>query len=490
MSTAVLDAPVLVASPSTVTITQAEPVRRRWLGLLAVLAAMIMNLLDSTVVNIAGPAIRADLGGGYSSLQWIAAGYTLALTVGLLAGGRLGDMYGRKRVLLVGIAGFVLASLACAAAWSQPSLLGARVLQGLFGAIMIPQGFGLIRDMFPPKEIGKAFGAFGPIIGLSTVLGPIVAGALVAAAGWRMIFLINVPLGLFALIVGARTLPARVSRPGRTRLDGVGTVLAAAGVFLLVFPLVQGRELGWPAWTAVMLVASGATLTAFVLHQIRRTRAGRTPLVELTVLARRSYSAGLVFVIVFFGALVGLTLAIGMVLQLGLGYSAMKASLTMSAWALGAFLGSGFGSAMIVKLGRRIVHIGLSIMTVSLAGLYVVMHLAGVSIDGWHLAVPLLFFGVGMGMIFVPLFDIIMGGVRDHEVGSAAGILESIQQLGASLGIAVLGTVFFGAIGAHTAMHRASVTAAAERVALLTLALTVVAFLIAFLLPRKARQAH
>jgi len=164
---------------------------RRWLGLFAVLSAMIMNILDATIVNVAAPSIRADLGGSYASLQWVVAAYTLALGVGLLTGGRLGDMYGRRRVLLTGAAGFVAASLACAFAVSPVMLIGSRVLQGLFGAVMVPQAFGLIRDLFPPSQIGKAFGALGPVIGLSTIAGPVVAGLLIhadiAGTGWRMV---------------------------------------------------------------------------------------------------------------------------------------------------------------------------------------------------------------------------------------------------------------------------------------------------------------
>src|SRR5215475_15893424 len=186
---------------------------RRWLGLFAVLTAMIMNILDSTIVNVAAPSIRADLGGSYASLQWIVAAYTLALGVGLLTGGRLGDMYGRRRVLLTGAAGFGAASLACAFAMSPAMLIGSRVLQGLFGAVMVPQAFGLIRDLFPPREIGKAFGALGPVIGLSTIAGPIVAGLLIDAdilgSGWRMVFAINLPLGLFTILAGLRALPSK-----------------------------------------------------------------------------------------------------------------------------------------------------------------------------------------------------------------------------------------------------------------------------------------
>jgi EmrB/QacA subfamily drug resistance transporter len=463
---------------------------RRWLGLFAVLAAMIMNILDSTVVNVAAPSIRAELGGSYASLQWIAASYTLALAVGLLTGGRLGDIFGRKRVLLLGVTGFVAASLACSVAWSPESLIGARVLQGLFGAVMVPQAFGLMRDLFPPQDIGKAFGALGPVIGLSTILGPIVAGALIDAdifgAGWRMVFLINLPLGAFALIAGRAALPAASTAKG-IRLDIAGAVLVGAGMFMLVYPLVQGRELGWPSWLLAVLAGSIVVLAVFGIYQLRRKSAGRTPLVELSVFAKRSYTSGVAFVIVFFGSIVGFSLAVGLFLQMGLGFSPVRASLTMAAWAVGAFLGSGFGATMMGRLGRKILHIGLTLMAAGLAGVYLVFSNAGSGMDGWDLTLPLLGYGIGMGMIFVPLFDIIMGEIRDHEVGSASGLLESLQQMGASLGVAALGTVFFSAIGARPQI--ADFLAASRQVTLIAMGLTGLAFAIGFLLPRRARHA-
>jgi EmrB/QacA subfamily drug resistance transporter len=456
----------------------APPRPRRWLGLFAILAATIMNLLDTTVVSVGAPAIQASIGGSYTSLQWIAASYTLALAVGLLTGGRLGDMFGRRRVLLVGVVGFVAASLLCAAAWSPESLIAARVVQGLFAAAMVPQGFGLIRDLFPPHEIGKAFGAFGPIIGFATILGPIVAGTLIDAdlfgTGWRMVFAINLPLGVFALVAGRAALPKATAARTRTRLDVTGALTAAVGMVLLVFPLVQGREQGWPAWMFAMIVAAVPVFAAFAVRQHRRAGSGRHPLVELSVFTRRSYTSGVLFVIVFFGAIAGFSLAVGMFLQLVLGYSPLKARLTMSAWAVGAFVGSGFGSTMVNRLGRRILHIGLALMLVGIGALFGVLRVDGLGVR--ELLAPLLVYGIGMGMIFVPLFGIIMGEVRDHEVGSASGMLESLQQLGSALGVAVLGTVFFGHLDVGV-----------ERVTLITFGLTAVTFALGFLLPRKAR---
>ncbi|WP_207936069.1 MFS transporter [Actinomadura sp. KC216] len=495
--TATLDTPVSPSEirPDAPQETAATPHPRRWLGLSAVLAATLLNLLDSTVVNVAAPAIRADLGGSYSALQWMAAGYTLALAVALLTGGRLGDMFGRKPVLLAGAAGFVATSVACAFAWSPESLIAARVAQGLCAAVMIPQGFGLIRDLFGAKDVGKAFALFGPVIGLATILGPVVAGLLVDAdllgTGWRAIFLINVPVGAYALVVGARVLPSPAATERSGGLDVTGMLLGGLGMSMLVYPLVQGRELGWPTWSLALLAGSAPVLAAFALHQLRRARRGRTPLVRLSVFANRSYSSGVLFVVVFFGLITGFSLAVGLFLQLGLGYTPLAASLAMASWAIGAFAGSAFSSMAMNGLGRKILHLGLGMMLAGLAALYAVFETAGTGLGGWHLVAPLLLFGAGMGMIFVPLFDIIVAGIADHEVGSGAAALESIQQLGASLGIAILGTVFFGAIGAPVAgrFDPSAALEAAERVTELTLALTAVAFAVAFLLPRRSR-AH
>ncbi len=456
---------------------------------------MIMNILDSTIVNVAAPSIQRDLGTSASALEWIAAAYTLAIAVGLMTGGRLGDMFGRKRMLLVGLTGFVASSTLCSFAWSPEALIGSRALQGLSAALLIPQSFGLIRDIFGPEQIGKAFAAFGPAIGLSTVLGPVVAGSLIKldlfGTDWRALFLINVPIGLYALIVGARVLPDGHTRRDGLTLDGRGTVLMGAISFALVFPLVDGRSLGWPLWIFGVLAAAVPLLAVFAAQQRRRVRAGRTPLVELSVLRKRSYVSGVLFTLVFFGSIVGFSLTMGLFLQLGLGESAMTAALYLSALAVGAFFGSGVGAWAATSVGRPILNVGLAIMAAGALVLYFSLHGAD-TVGLWRLAPGLFVFGLGMGMIFVPLFSIIMGEIDDHEVGSASGLLESLQQLGASLGVAVLGTLFFSTIaledgGPAAAMAAGRHLLAAQRTLLVTVALLAVAFVIAFLLPRRAR---
>jgi EmrB/QacA subfamily drug resistance transporter len=473
--------------------------RHAWTGFAVVLAAMIMNLTDSTIVNVAAPSIQRDLGMSNSALEWIAAAYTLAIAVGLMTGGRLGDMFGRKRMLMTGLAGFVVASAACAFAWSPSSLIVARIVQGLSAAMLTPQAFGLIRDLFPAERMAKAFAALGPVIGLSTVAGPIVAGLLLKAnllgTGWRALFLINLPLGVFALIVGGRVLPARPAAHGRVRLDFGGTALLAAASFLLVFPLVDGRTLGWPAWIFGVLAAAVPLLGLFVAHQRYRLRSGRTPLVEFTVLRKRSYVSGVVFVLVFFASIVGFSLTMGLFLQIGLGFTPVHASLLLAAMAAGAFIGSGVGAWAATAVGRPILHIGLSIMFAGTLVLYLSLHAVRESVGTFSLVPGLAVFGIGMGMIFVPLFSIIMGEIGDREVGSASGLLESSQQLGASLGVAILATLFFSTLSAgggaaHVAAAVPGSLAAAERTLLITLVMIAAAFALGWLLPRRARQMH
>ena len=483
--TAVVEA-TPVATPSEAEIEARFP--RRWWGLLAILAATLLNLLDATIVNVAAPSIRTELGGNAATIQWLAAGYTLAMAVGLLTGGRLGDMFGRKRTLMIGMIGFLAASLACGAAGSIEVLLASRLAQGAFAAVMVPQCFGLIRDMFG-RELGKAYALFGPMIGLATIAGPVVAGLLIdadiAGTGWRSIFLLNLPLGLAALALGAWVLPAGAPSVKGLRLDLGGAAVAGTGMALLLFPLVEGRELGWPIWSLVMMAASVPVFAWFAVAQIRRARAGRTALIELSVFKKRSYTSGIAFVVVFFGAVTGFSLAVGLFLQLGLGYSPLEASLAMAAWAVGAFIGSGASAGLAAKLGRKVLNVGLIGMMVGLVVLW--FQFGGDAAPGpWGLTPALLVYGIGMGMIFVPLFGIIVGDLEDHEIGSASGLLESFQHGASALGVAGLGTVFFGQFvicaGESVAMEAARSTAA------VALALTVITFLVVFGLPRQARE--
>jgi EmrB/QacA subfamily drug resistance transporter len=455
----------------------------RWFVFAVVLGANIMDLMDATIVNVAGPSIRAALGGSASTLQWLPAGYTLAFAVFLITGARLGDMLGRRRLFLIGSAGFTVMSAACSAAPSMAALIAFRVLQGSFGALMIPQGFGMLKEVFDEEEMTKVFGAFGPMMGLSILAAPILAGALVEAnlwgIGWRLVFLINVPIGIAAFAGAVRVLPRTVPHPG-IRLDTGGMVLIGVALTAIIYPLIQGRTAGWPAWTFVSLAAGAVLLGVFVLWE-RRRRGDR--LVEPGLLSNRTYTSGILVALAFFGAFGGLLLCVSLFAQLGEHFSPIHAGLTLIAMVLGMIAGMGAGFALVGRLGRHLLHAGVAITA---AGTIVL----ALTVTGarWastlDLAPGLFLIGAGAGASIGQLFDFILAGVSMDEVGSASGVLEAVQQLSSALGVAVLGTIFFSALGSHLPTHALAITAWA---CLVPVAL---AFALIFRLPMRARESQ
>ncbi len=453
----------------------------RWFVFAVVIAANIMDLMDATIVNVAGPSIRVALGGSASTLQWLPAGYTLAFAVFLITGARLGDMFGRRLLFLIGSAGFTVMSAACAAAPSMEVLIVFRVLQGSFGALMIPQGFGMIKEVFDEDELSKVFGVFGPMMGLSILAAPILAGALVEAdlwgIGWRLVFLINVPIGIVAFAGALRVLPRTVAHPGM-RLDTGGMVLVGLALTAVIYPLIQGRADGWPAWTFGSLAAGAALLVAFVVWERRRKG---DPLIEPGLLANRTYTSGMFVALAFFGAFGGLVLCVSLFAQLGEHFSPIHAGLTLMAMVVGMIAGMGAGLALVGRLGRHLLHLGVVIVaagTVTLALAVTGTH----SASTWDLAPGLFLIGLGAGTSIGQLFDFILAGVGMDEVGSASGVLEAVQQLSSALGVAVLGTIFFAAFDRNLPTHALAVTAWA---CLVPLAAT---FLLVFKLPMHARE--
>ncbi|GAA4068661.1 MFS transporter [Nonomuraea soli] len=463
--------------------TSSPPAYRwRWVALFVILAGEVMDLLDALITQIAGPAIQKDLGGNEGMLQWLVAGYTLAMAVGLITGGRLGDLYGRKRMFVIGAAGFTIGSLLCGIAVSPEMLVAARVTQGLFGAAMLPQGLGMIKAMFPPDEVGKAFGAFGPVMMISSVGGPILAGWLVTAdvfgLGWRMIFLINLPLGLAAVVAAIKYLPEHRSDDA-SRLDVLGMLLVSAAAFLLIFPLIQGREHGWPAWTWISLAASALVFWIFGRYVSRKKS---DPLITPSLFRKRAFTGGLVAGLAFFTGMIGLSLVFMLYMQEGLGYSAFKAGLTGLPQAIGSLAGFGIAMSLQARLGRTLLQIGTVVSALGAVTLGLTVHLAGLDVSPWQLAPALALVGIGMGITMAPFFDIILAGVDEHESGSASGTLTAVQQLGSALGAAVLLTILFNLL-----KDAWSFTDALQVVIGVEIGLLVLTGLVSFLLPRKAR---
>jgi EmrB/QacA subfamily drug resistance transporter len=455
--------------------------RYRWTVMTVVILADVMDLLDATIANLAGPSIRRDIGGGESTLQWILAAYTLTFAVGLITSARLGDLVGRRRMFLVGMAGFTLASLLCGLAPSAGFLIGARVLQGLFGATMIPQGLAMVRASFHPDDLQKAFIPFGPAMGLSAVLGPILAGFLIDAdlfgSSWRAIFWVNVPVGVVAAYLAWRYLPRNLHRDTGARLDLVGAILLTIASVLLIYPLVQGHQQGWPAWMFLMLAGSAVFLGAFVVSERRSTH----PVIEPSLFGHRQFVGGLVFLGTFFTAMAGFNLAGNLFIQYGLHYSPLDTGLTMIPLALGMSVGAAVsGAALGPRFGRSVLHAGLVIAIVGMLAMWWTIGHQGLALTGWQLAPSFAVMGFGMGLIFAPLFDIILAALGDHEVGTGSGLLNAVQQFSSALGVAVLGSAFF-----HWLPDHGFVTAI-RWLSLLSVACFAVAFLVVFLLPSRA----
>jgi EmrB/QacA subfamily drug resistance transporter len=457
--------------------------RLRWLCLVIVLAGEVMDLMDGTIVNIAAPAIRGDLGGGSSVLQWLSAAYTLSFAALLVTGGRLGDIFGRRRMFLLGVGSFTVMSLGCALAQTSDQLILLRVLQGMTAAVLIPQGFGVIRQVFPPDKVNQAFTAFGPVLGLSAVVAPIIGGLLVSADlfgwGWRAIFLVNVPVGIAAWIGAVVFLPRNDTRAG-ARLDYGGIVLSAAAATAMVFPLVQGREYGWPAWCWLAMAGGLGGFGVFAWYEKHRSG---WHLVEPSLLRNGSFRSGLVVALSFFAAMTGLMLSLSLYLQLGLHFSAVKAGLAMAPLPFGIALSAPVAFGLVARLGRKQLHIGAIGLAVGLVILALTVDARGARTGPWSIAPGLLVGGLGMGFVFAPLFDVVLAGVSDEETGSASGLLNAVQQFAASIGVALLGTVF---LDRFTSGHSASSALVAALVA--SLGLLVLMFATTFLLPRHARE--
>jgi EmrB/QacA subfamily drug resistance transporter len=464
--------------------------RAAWLGFAVVVAAMLMDLLDSTIAQTAAPAIRHDLGGSFASLEWISAAYTLAMSVTLLLGSRLGDILGRRRVLLTGVAAFGAASALCALAPTPGALIAGRALQGAIAAIMVPQGFGLMRELFGDEGQQKAFGIVGPVMGLGAVAGPLVGGGLIDinlfGTGWRAIFLVNVPVAALAIAAGLRYLPHTAPSTPDARPDLISVALSMIGGFGLVYPLIEGRAHGWPAWSFGLMAAGVAAFGAFGVLQARRVRQGRSPLVEPSILRRRPYVAGLVVVLCFIGAMGGMMIALNVMFQTGLGYSPLQCGVATAAIPVAAIGGSITSSALLARIGRTTMHIGVVVMAIGLGVADLVLRAAGAGLTGWELAGPLAITGFGMGMVFVPMFDVILAGVAPRQLGSASGLLESVQQLAMSVGIAAVGTVLFDSLG-H-GFGPAAFVRAADHGLLVAIGFLVAAAGAVFLVPKHARE--
>jgi len=479
--------------------TPAEADPRRWLGFAVLLIANFMNLIDVTIVNVALPSLQKSLNANASQIEWVVAAYVLAFALGLLPFGRLGDIVGRKKMFLVGVAGFTLASFLCGIAPNIEMLIAARVLQGFAGSMMTPQVLAIVQVTFPPQEKGMAFSFFGLSAGLASVAGPLVGGLLIGAdiAGldWRPIFLVNIPFGLLAVIAGAYLI---TKIPGNTTLknDYVGIAIFGAAILLLVFPLIEGRTYGWPLWAFIMVIVSVFAMIAFYLWEHHREKKNQPQLLSAHLLRNGNFLLGAVVATLFFSGIPGLFLVLAIFLQSGFGFTPLESGLTTIPFSLGVL----FISALSGRLGnnflRRRLAFGAITLAIGMISLRMVIGGVTDTVDHWWFVFPLAISGMGLGIGISALFQTILAGVPPRDAGAGSGALQAFQQVGGALGVALMGEIFFTSLtnGMATAAanpHMPFVDAAENALIYEIIVFIVVAALTPFLKGRdKAAAGH
>ncbi len=450
-------APATVAVPDTADLPDA----RQWLTLAVVLAAPLMAIFDQFVVNVAIPTMQRDLHASFGAIQFVIAGYALAYAVLLITGGRLGDIFGRKRLFLIGMTGFTLASALCGLAPTPTALIGFRVLQGAAAAMMSPQVLAIIQVTFTEKDRAKAFGAYGAVLGVSGVLGQVLGGLLIQAdvwgLGWRTVFLVNVPVGLIA-VPTAFVLLAEARAPLARRLDIGGVLIVSASVLALAYPLVAGRDAGWPPWTWPCLAASVPLLYVFVCFERAQATRGGSPLVDLTLFGDRAFRIGLVVLLIYGATSAGYFLILALHLQIGLHFSPLAAGATFVPDAVAFFIAASWSSRLVPRLGVRLLNIGFALKCIGLTAVILTARHLGPTLHGQDLAPALFVQGFGSGFISAPLIGFILAGTRNANVGSASGVLTTVQQIAGAIGVAVIGILFFGLLagGADSVAARAT----------------------------------
>jgi EmrB/QacA subfamily drug resistance transporter len=466
--------------------TDVDP--RRWEALPVILVAAFMGLFDVFVVNVAAPDIQRSIHTSSSDLQLVIGGYAFAYAAFLITGGRLGDRYSYRRLFIVGMALFTVASAACGLAGTPAALIGARLAQGFGAALMVPQVFALITALFPPEERHKALAWFGVTVGLGAIAGQVLGGALVQINlfgwGWRTIFFVNVPIGIVTVFLAMRLLPSNRSS-AKPQLDPIGVLGVTGALALALIPLTLGRSQGWPWWLLVPLAASPIVLGLAAWYEARLAKRGGQPVLDLSLFAARSFSAGLVVnvaVFTYFGSiLLGLTLF----LQQGLGLSALDAGLSFAPLGVGFAVTSLLARPLVARYGAGVVSGGLVVAFAALTGQLLDIHFSGTAIDAVRLA-PLFFaIGVGNGFVIPALIGVSLTDVAPQKAGAASGTLATGQQFATAAGVAVLSEIFFAALGHSPTKH--SYLHAIQYVLLLDVSLLVACFVASLFLPRPRR---
>jgi EmrB/QacA subfamily drug resistance transporter len=432
--------------------------RWRWFAAIVMIVGALMDMIDVTIVNVALPTIRRDLHASATQLEWVVSGYMLAFAAALIIAGNVGDLVGRKRVFLIGVGCFGLASLFAGLSASGTELITARVIQGAAAAVMAPQVLATFRAIFAAKERGAAFGIYGAMLGIASAIGLVLGGVLTEANlfgwSWRSVFFVNIPVALCALIAGLRFVPETRSETAR-RPDVPGAVLLAGSLVAIVYPLLEGRQLGWPGWVWPLLGLGIGGLV--VLGAIERGRAARPasgrqvgPLLRAGLFKIPAFAAGLGVQLAFAVGMQGFFLAFALWLQAGEHFSPLKAGLTAVAFSAGSFIGAPFATPLAQRHGRGVLALGAFGMVVGIFGIAIAASHIGVHGSPWPIVPGLVVAGAGLALLVVPLVNVVLAAVPAGVAGGASGLFSTAQQLGGALGVALLGTAFFGYLSGHS----------------------------------------
>jgi EmrB/QacA subfamily drug resistance transporter len=420
---------------------------RRWLAAGVMMVAALMDMIDVTIVNVALPTIRTDLGASATQLEWVISAYMLAFASVLIVAGSFGDVFGRRRVFLLGIGAFGAASLCAGIAQTPTELIAARVVQGAAAGAMMPQLLATFRSIFPGEERAKAFGLFGAVLGFASAIGLVLGGVLTDADlfgwSWRSVFFINVPVALYSLAATRRVVP-ETRNPDAGRPDLVGAGLLVASIVAVTYALLDGRSQGWPAWIFVLLAAGVASFTSLGVVEMRRHRPGVAPLLRMRLFRVPAFSAGLGVQLAFSLGLQGFSLIFALWVQTGQHYSPLRAGVTLLAFSVGSFMLAGPSVPLAQRFGRWVLVSGALLMAAGIGLVDAGAHHVGDGVNPWPLVPGLVVAGAGLALLVIPLVNVVLAAVPTEAAGGASGLFSTSQQLGGALGVAVLGTIFFG----------------------------------------------
>lgn len=465
---------------------------RRWVAMSVLLAAAFMNLIDVSIVNVALPSLLRAFRATAAQIEWIVAAYILTFALLLLPAGRLGDILGRRRMFVAGLAVFTFGSALCGMAPGIGALLAARVLQATGGAVMMPQTLALVSVLFPPHERGKAFALFGLASGMASVTGPVLGGFLIGqdiwGLDWRPIFLVNIPVGLGAIVLALRLVPeVRGAHP--LKLDIVGIGLAAAALLAVVFPLIEGREAGWPVWTFAMIAAAVPFALAFGLWEARQARLDRVQLLPVSLLADRGFVLGTALSTLLYSGIPGFFVVLAVFLQSGFGLDPLHSGMMTMPFSVGVMAASLSSGRLGGRWQRQRITAGAGFMALAMLTMRFVVLGTGDQVTWLSMMVPMFLGGFGLGTCISPIFQVVLAGVPQRDSGSASGALQAFQQVGGALGVAIIGQIFFAhlaGLGAGPA-HPAYIGAMAAALVYNSTAFIAIAVLI-WLVPRPEVQ--